>query len=173
MKLKISRMAKRRRGRRCSVISIDGVPMQPVSIAKAIKTVLKGRAYIIETYPGQTIRSAGPIEMQIPKSIGVYHKAPESMRGPARLTAYALRLRDGGQCQYCGRTKLKRGEFFTRDHILPTSRGGKDEWDNVVLSCSKCNNLKDNRTPEEAGMKLLSQPYAPSRWKIEELKRRN
>jgi hypothetical protein len=77
------------------------------------------------------------------------------------LTNRALFRRDHNICAYCG------GEFtpdkLTRDHILPKSRGGKNRWENVVAACSSCNKLKDNRTPEEADMKLLYVPYAPVR----------
>jgi hypothetical protein len=33
-----------------------------------------------------------------------------------------------------------------------------------VTACRTCNELKSNRTPEEAGMKLLYVPYAPNRY---------
>jgi hypothetical protein len=77
------------------------------------------------------------------------------------LTNRALFRRDQNICAYCG------GEFshdhMTRDHITPSSRGGKDVWQNVVSSCGSCNKFKDDRTPDEAGMKLLYVPYAPNR----------
>lgn len=77
------------------------------------------------------------------------------------LTNRALFRRDQNLCAYCG------NEFYqdklTRDHVMPSSRGGKDVWTNVVTSCGGCNKVKDNNTPEEAGMKLLYVPYAPSR----------
>jgi HNH endonuclease len=77
------------------------------------------------------------------------------------LTNRALFRRDQHVCAYCG------GEFghmeLTRDHVMPTSRGGKDVWQNVVASCGGCNKVKDDRTPEEARMKLLYVPYAPNR----------
>jgi 5-methylcytosine-specific restriction endonuclease McrA len=45
---------------------------------------------------------------------------------------------------------------------MPKSRGGQNTWLNLVTCCSHCNRVKDNRTPEEAGMKFLKQPYEPS-----------
>jgi 5-methylcytosine-specific restriction endonuclease McrA len=42
------------------------------------------------------------------------------------------------------------------DHVVPKSRGGKNTWSNLVLSCAACNNKKGNRTPMEANMKLLN-----------------
>ncbi|WP_347136800.1 HNH endonuclease [Parahaliea mediterranea] len=70
--------------------------------------------------------------------------------------------RDDHRCLYCGR-KFSRAEL-TRDHVLPTSRGGIDRWENVVAACKRCNWVKDNRTPEEAGMPLLAVPFKPNTW---------
>jgi len=71
-----------------------------------------------------------------------------------------LLLRDKYTCQYCGKY-LKNPKERTIDHVIPKSRGGKTVWTNVVLCCKKCNLKKGDRTPEEAGMKLLKQPKAP------------
>ena len=60
------------------------------------------------------------------------------------------------QCVYCGSKKQ-----LTIDHVLPKSRGGKNEWTNLVTCCFKCNVKKANRTPEEANMKMTQVPYVP------------
>lgn len=65
--------------------------------------------------------------------------------------------RDNYQCVYCGSRK-----DLTLDHVLPKSRGGKNEWNNLVTSCSKCNVKKADRTPEEAKMKMKQLPYEPN-----------
>jgi hypothetical protein len=67
--------------------------------------------------------------------------------------------RDRGRCQYTGRL-LHRSEA-TIDHVIPRSRGGANGWLNCVLSDRKVNHRKGNRTPEEAGLRLLSIPRAP------------
>ncbi len=68
--------------------------------------------------------------------------------------------RDDHSCLYCGQ-KYARSDL-TRDHVLPTSRGGTDRWENVVAACKRCNWQKDNRTPEEAHMPLLAIPFKPN-----------
>ena len=68
--------------------------------------------------------------------------------------------RDDHRCLYCGQ-QYPRGAL-TRDHVQPTSRGGKDRWENVVAACRRCNWKKDNMTPEEAGMPLLAVPFRPN-----------
>jgi 5-methylcytosine-specific restriction endonuclease McrA len=66
--------------------------------------------------------------------------------------------RDGFKCAYCGRGDLP----LTVDHIIPRSKKGKNSWTNLVAACTKCNNRKGDRTPDEAGMKLLVKPFAPN-----------
>ena len=71
----------------------------------------------------------------------------------------SLLNRDMGKCGYC-RCNVSM-KTMTIDHIMPKSRGGKNEWENCVCSCEKCNARKGDRTPEEAGMPLRVRIYAP------------
>ena len=68
--------------------------------------------------------------------------------------------RDRHICAYCGETFSR--EKLTRDHVIPLSRKGKDEWENVVAACGRCNSHKAARTPEEANMPLIYLPYRPN-----------
>ena len=52
---------------------------------------------------------------------------------------------------------------MTVDHIVPRTLGGMDSWENLVCACITCNNKKGDRTPEQAGMKLIRQPRIPNR----------
>ncbi len=76
------------------------------------------------------------------------------------LTNPLLFQRDRHHCCYCG--AQKRPELLTRDHIVPISRGGLDQWKNVVTACKPCNQRKGARTPERAGMLMRYVPYVPS-----------
>ena len=71
-----------------------------------------------------------------------------------------LFARDRHVCAYCG------GHFhfddLTREHIVPTSRGGFDTWMNCITACRGCNGRKGSRLPEEARMTLLYLPYVPN-----------
>ena len=55
-------------------------------------------------------------------------------------------------CAFCG------GHAHTVDHLLPQSRGGGWTWGNLVAACGPCNQAKADRTPDEAGMRLLWDP---------------
>jgi hypothetical protein len=50
---------------------------------------------------------------------------------------------------------------FNFEHVVPKAQGGHTKWTNIVVACHPCNQKKGNRTPEQAGMKLLSQPKHP------------
>jgi 5-methylcytosine-specific restriction endonuclease McrA len=76
------------------------------------------------------------------------------------LTNAALFARDRNLCMYCGQNFHR--QALTRDHVLPLSRGGRDNWVNVVSACVPCNVRKGSRTPQQAGMPLLAVPYRPS-----------
>ncbi|MGE5754213.1 MAG: HNH endonuclease, partial [Planctomycetaceae bacterium] len=67
--------------------------------------------------------------------------------------------RDGNRCQYCGK-KFPTNEL-SLDHVLPRSRGGQANWENIVCACLKCNVRKGGRTPWEAGLRLIREPVQP------------
>lgn len=81
------------------------------------------------------------------------------VRREVRFSRFNVYARDRGQCQYCGR-RFPRSEL-NLDHVFPRSRGGASAWENVVCSCVGCNRTKGNRTPGEAGMRLVRSPYRP------------
>lgn len=69
--------------------------------------------------------------------------------------------RDEHICQYCG------GKANTVDHVMPRSRGGSSSPTNLVAACLPCNQKKADRTPDEAGMPLIS-PVRAARWRLME-----
>lgn len=81
-------------------------------------------------------------------------------RGKPRLTNKALFERDNHQCLYCGQYFERHS--LTRDHIVPSSLGGKDEWGNVVAACRRCNQHKANRLLHNTSMQLIALPYRPN-----------
>lgn len=46
-------------------------------------------------------------------------------------------INENSKCNYCGTN-----EKLTIDHIIPISKGGKNEKENVQILCSICNNKK-------------------------------
>jgi CRISPR/Cas system Type II protein with McrA/HNH and RuvC-like nuclease domain len=53
--------------------------------------------------------------------------------------------RDDYTCRYCGKT----GVILEVDHIVPISKGGTNDYDNLATACRRCNRQKKDKTVEE------------------------
>jgi 5-methylcytosine-specific restriction endonuclease McrA len=97
-------------------------------------------------------------KVKIPKIIILcrYDKVPKKR---PKITRRGIWIRDQGICQYTGK-KINPNEGNI-DHVIPKSRGGATDWTNCVLAHKKVNAKKADRTPEEAGLKLIRQPSIP------------
>lgn len=126
---------------RILVLNADYSPINIVDKRKAILYVVKKKVQVLSN---KVIRLVN------------YIRLPYSRLMANTVTRRAIFTRDGHTCAYC-----KAREELTVDHILPSSRGGQDIWENLITSCLRCNLKKGNRTPKEAGMQLLFQPYKP------------
>jgi 5-methylcytosine-specific restriction endonuclease McrA len=100
--------------------------------------------------------------LRVPRIVhlSTYDRTP---RTTVRLTRQNLMLRDGHQCQYCGRHLPQRE--LNVDHVIPRSRGGPASWENLVVSCRVCNLRKGSKTPDEANMRLARRPIRP-KWTL-------
>lgn len=135
-------------------------PMGVIAWQRAISLILGDKVVVLESYEDDC-RSAG-FCIKVPAVICL--KRYVKVRPKVKFSRKNLYMRDDFTCQYCGThaNKLKyRVQDLNLDHILPRSRGGLTEWLNIVTSCISCNALKANRTPQEAGLKLLRKPFVP------------
>ena len=62
-----------------------------------------------------------------------------------REKRFAIYLRDGVACVYCG-TGVEEGGRLSLDHLVPYSRGGKNAATNLVTSCIRCNSSRGTRS---------------------------
>ena len=85
-----------------------------------------------------------------------YDKIP---RQTIKFTQKNLWERDNFTCQYTGKKVTRTNGNI--DHIIPRSQGGKTSWENCVIAHKEINAIKADRTPEQAGLKLLKKPSAP------------
>jgi len=53
--------------------------------------------------------------------------------------------RDNFTCVYCGRNVFEDKIKLQVDHLIPRAKGGTDEKNNLVTSCSDCNLSKGNK----------------------------
>ncbi|MFQ5868856.1 MAG: HNH endonuclease [Candidatus Zixiibacteriota bacterium] len=70
--------------------------------------------------------------------------------------------RDKRRCVYCGRDLMLDFDTFMlsqEDHLIPKSKGGPHESENIVTSCMVCNLLKGNYVPSQEYEKEKRQEY--------------
>ena len=156
---------------RTLVLNADMQPLSwaPLSVCSwqdAIVAVVQNRVVQVKTYEDVLIRTATK-SFEVPAVVALkrYRK-----RRKVAFTRYHLFLRDEFTCQYCGRRLSAKDLTF--DHVIPRSKGGRSAWLNIVASCSEDNLRKGNKTPEQAGMKLLRQPFEPSPFQLDSVARR-
>ena len=147
----------------CLVYNTTGEPLELVPSLMGLVLHVRGKAAILEIFPGQFLRSPR-LEFPAPRSV-VLRKHRRVRSRVAPLTNEHLFLRDGHRCAYCARHRRELGarEHLTRDHLVPRSKGGRDVWLNVVTACSSCNHLKDDQLAEDTGRSSRVTPWIPSR----------
>ena len=170
----------------CLKLNAAYMPIGIISWQEAVDLWAKNKAEIVDTYEDRILHTGNRFvkpEFGVNENFirSIYDEKLESWKTAMEMPA-VIRLfsfvnpkkdvrffesftrqnvyeRDHGKCMYCGE-EVSRNKF-TFDHVIPKSRGGKTTWNNIVCCCLKCNSKKDNKTPEEAGMKLIQRPYAP------------
>lgn len=141
---------------RALVLNATYEPLCVVPIRRALVLVMREKAEILHTGDGH-VRSARQA-FPIPSVIRLRYFVRVPYRARVSLSRRGVFLRDGHECQYCG------SSAENIDHVVPRSRGGMHDWENVVAACRRCNARKENRTPHEAGMRLRRRPIAPKEW---------
>ena len=128
-------------------------PLSTWSWKEALKAVFLNRVNVVSEY-NQVVRSPS-IEFKLPSVVSLKDYIP--MPEKAAFTRFNVFLRDKFACQYCGDKK-----DLTFDHLLPKSKGGLTDWNNVVTACSSCNVKKGGKLYEYCDLKLTNRPYAPT-----------
>lgn len=141
--------------RRALVLNASFEPLSTVSLRRAVVLVMQDKAVVEQVHPKLRIRSAS-LELPVPRVIRLcrYVRVPFRQRAP--WSRRGVLIRDRHRCAYCGRRAT------TVDHVVPRSLGGADTWLNTVAACAADNQRKADRTPEQAGMRLLTTPFEPS-----------
>ena len=128
-----------------SVAWVDGCG--PLATLRGGFNVVRGRQSVIDVFPIMALRGASRVNL--------FDVVPA-------FSKLKLFRRDRMTCAYCGQRFHERE--LQCEHILPESRGGRWAWMNLVTACGACNGRKADRTPEEAGLRLVYLPYVPSRF---------
>ena len=144
--------------RKILLLNASYEPLGIIGVARAVRLVWKGAAEVVELDGTRVLRSPSftfpaPSVIRLIAYIDV-----RGRQGRAMSKRTSILARDRFRCQYCG---VKGNQFeLTLDHILPRSRGGRTEADNLCAACKSCNQRKGDRTPDEARMPLLANPAA-------------
>jgi 5-methylcytosine-specific restriction endonuclease McrA len=140
---------------RVLVLNASYEPLNVCSVRRAVILILKEKAEMLEQ--GERILHSESMTLPHPVVIRLvtYVRVPRD-RAKRRITRRAVFARDSWTCQYCGTTS-----HLTVDHVIPRSRGGPSDWDNIVTSCAPCNRRKGNRTPVETGIHPRRKPKVP------------
>lgn len=125
------------------VLNHNYQPLNVTNRNRAIVLLYLGKAHVVE-------------HADCPTVVRLNHhvRRPMPVLRPSRK---AIFTRDGHRCVYCGATHLP----LTIDHVIPRVRGGTNDWENLVCCCTKCNNFKGDRTPDEIGFTMSAHPRRP------------
>lgn len=136
---------------------ISYLPLSTVNWKEAILYMYHEKCSVLEWYDDWLVRSP-TWETKVPAVIML--KDFVRQKTQVRFSKYNVFLRDQYNCLYCDE-KLNSSEA-TLDHVIPLSKGGKTNFENIVTSCSICNSQKGNRTD----MKPKYAPYRPGYWEL-------
>lgn len=173
------------------VLNASYEELHRVSVKKAITMLVREVAVIEEAIPGATfgpfpmpavlrlvryVKTAWLYRRKVPSGGVVVNGAKDTWTRVDPQAGYsfeAVKRRDHDQCAYCGRHESQVVEppgpevpLMTVDHVLPRAQGGASTWENCVAACWRCNFDKADRTPEQAGLRLLWEPFVPSTYDL-------
>jgi len=137
------------------ILNQDFSAIAVCTVQKAFLLVYLDKAEAVSNADGAFLHSVS-CTFPVPSVIRLQRYVRVPYYGIA-LSRHNVMRRDNYSCQYCGAVRN-----LTLDHLLPRSRGGATNWQNLITACSRCNARKGNRTPEEAGLKPRSKPGRPS-----------
>lgn len=133
-------------------------PLKVVDWRKALTLWCQGKVEVISVYDRE-VHSVS-VSFKLPSVIRLLRFVRIKRRIDyvpfSRANIYA---RDKHRCQYCGHSFPT--SDLTFDHVMPVAQGGRKDWENIVTCCVTCNRRKGGRTPDEAGMRLITTPRRP------------
>jgi 5-methylcytosine-specific restriction endonuclease McrA len=133
--------------------------MFPIAILHwhdAVKMKYEGTVDVLAEY-GEEISSPS-VTWRVPAVVRL-KRLPQNKKRGAKFSRSNVYERDQYRCQYCGQKKKARE--LTYDHVVPKSRGGRKDWDNIVAACTACNARKDDQSCDESGMYPIRAPHKP------------
>ena len=144
-----------RANKKVLVLNQSYQPITITTVKKAVTLAWRNKVETIEV--GDYVLRSPTTEFPMPLVIRLKSGVKYNPFRRVELNRKNLFRRDKHRCVYCGSK-----ENLTADHVIPRSRGGETTWENLVTACHPCNNRKDNKTPEEVGLRLKGTPKQPN-----------
>ncbi len=147
------------------LLNVTYEPLRVIPVRRAVGLLMRG---VAEGVDGIAARLRTPSTVfEVPSVLRLRYYVHVPQRG-ATWSRRAVLARDDYTCIYCGvrvgeqrRGRVLARADFTVEHLIPRSQGGGNTWGNTACACRWCNHRKANRTPHEAGMRLLWEPKIP------------
>ncbi len=136
------------------VLNASYEPLCVVPMRRAVVLILTEKAVVVES--GAEYLHSATSAIAVPHVVRLQRYVRVPYRRHIPLTRRAVLARDAHRCVYC----TVRAD--TIDHVVPRSRGGRNEWTNVVAACARCNHRKGDRLLAEIGWSLPRVPVQPS-----------
>jgi 5-methylcytosine-specific restriction endonuclease McrA len=133
-------------------------PLKIIPWQRAITLLFSGKVEVIEEY-SKEIHSV-TFSIRLPSILRLLKYVKVRKTRVVKFSRANIYARDRHTCQYCGRASST--DELTFDHVIPVSRGGTKNWENIVTACIECNRRKGGQIPEEAGMRLIQKPVEPN-----------
>ena len=145
---------------RTLVLNATYEPLGVISDRRALILVLNSRATMVED--SGTVLHYASREIALPSVIRLNKFVRIPYRHSVPLSRRAIFARDGGRCVYCA------APATSIDHVIPRSRGGAHNWENVVSACHRCNHTKADKPLKDLGWRLRTLPREPvgAAWRI-------
>ena len=142
---------------------VSMLPLSVISWEEAIKYLVTDKATVLEWYDDWIVHSQN---WQTPVPAVMILKEYQKKKTAIRFSKQNVFLRDEYKCQYCSAEVNKK--TATLDHVLPTSHGGKTEWENCCTACGDCNARKGNNKKIVPKVK----PYKPNYFALVEKRKK-
>lgn len=142
-------------GRKVLVLNADYSALSICTVSKAFLLVYLDKAELVSESEKFRLRTVDK-SYAMPSVIRLHRYVHLPFKGVV-LSRQNVFRRDNSRCAYCGST-----QDLTLDHVMPKSRGGKTNWENLLTACRRCNSRKGDQTPEEAAMPFSHKPFKPS-----------
>lgn len=143
-------------------LPLSVLPLSAIGWQEAIKYIWLNRVQVLEWYDDWLVRSPS-WETRVP-AVMMVKEYVKTKKFPS-FNKYNVMLRDHFACQYC-ETGINM-KTVTMDHVLPISRGGKTNWENIVAACGGCNGRKGNHTH----IKPIQSPYRPTYYELANIRK--